>query len=255
MRLAQADARQLAGRIVSADELNDFRRAISPVTDAIVRGRSPARIERLATRTAGVVWNAGLADAAERALDALQDSATRTLEQVEQARAELLRPPHDNRLGRYLILSLGLRCAHEARRVRGMVELVEAELRDAPLHLHPTVGLRGAGRVIALRGDVPRLELMAAAARVQGSLPSDPEAQLDAIDDAARTLARLVATDDRRQASRKAAHDLLRFACDGLPLLSRTLEGELAEDAPESPEDDLLWISTVLGALGLVAAS
>lgn len=248
MRLTKDSAQELAARIVRAGDVEDFRARITPVTEAILMRRSPHHVEKLADRAAAAAWHEGLSAAAEEALDRLREQAARTLDQVEGARVESVRPVTDNRLARMLVVALGLRTAYETREVRELVESAEEELQDAPPADQRRIALRWAGVVLALRGDIPELELMGATARVNAGLPHDAGERLEVAEPAARALACLVATEERRAAVRKAAGELARFACGGLPTLKRALDDLLGEEVPDEADEDDLWVGTVLGA-------
>jgi hypothetical protein len=247
-RLGRGAAETLAGQIAAFDPLVELRIELRPVVEAILKRRPPRRIEKLAVRVASSLWLHGLNGAAERGLDRLQADAERTLAQVAAARAELTRPPARNRLAQYLVLSASLRAAHEAQHLRYALETTEAELLETPLERRPTVALRSAGRIVAWRGDVPPAELLPAAARVGAALGEEPD--LDLAEPSARALAQAVATSERREAVRRAAHDL-RDASAGCPLFSEALDDLLADEpAPDAGDDDL-WVVTVMGALEL----
>jgi hypothetical protein len=202
-----------------------------------------------AAASVAAVWHEGLAEIAEEALDRLHGQAQRTLEQIEAARVEVVRPVTDNRLARMLVIGLGLRTAHETRELTTVLAATEAELQELPSDQHRLIALRRAGAVVATRGDIPEAELMAAAARIHGALPGRHDERLDVADSAARALAVLVAGDDRRDATRNAAEELAAFACKGFPLLKSALDDLLDEPVPDAADDDDLWVATVLGAL------
>lgn len=239
--------------MVRAGEADAFRPRIAPVTDAILLRRSPSRVEKLADSAVAAVWHEGLAEIAENALDQLHSQAQRTLEQIEAARVEVIRPVTDNRLARMLVLALGLRTAHEAQEVSSVLAATEAELQGSPSEEHRLIALRRAGAVVAARGDIPEFELMAAAARIYGALPDRNDERLEVADSAARALAGLVANDDRRATTRQAAEELAALACSGFPLLKSALDDLLDEPVSDVADDDDLWVATVLGALSYTA--
>jgi hypothetical protein len=249
VRLTKDSAQELAACIVRAGEVDAFRPRIAPVVDAILQRRASARVEKLADSSVAAVWHEGLAEIAEEALDRLDSQAKRSLEQIEAARVEVVRPVTDNRLARMLVIALGLRTAHEARELSSVLAATEAVLAGSPKDKHRVIALRRAGAVVATRGDIPEVELLPAVARIHGALPDQFDERLDLADSAARALAGLVANDDRRVATRQAAEELAASACSGFPLLKSALDELLDEPVPEAADEDDLWVATVLGAL------
>jgi hypothetical protein len=249
VRLTKDSAQELAAHIVRAGEVDAFRPRIAPVVDAILQRRAPARVEKLADSSVAAVWHEGLAEIAEQALDRLDGQAQRALEQIEAARVEVVRPVTDNRLARMLVIALGLRTAHETRELRIALAATEAELRELPSDRHRLIALRRAGAVVATRGDIPDAELTAAVVRIHGALPDGFDERLDLVDSAARALAGLLASDERRATTRTAAEELAAFACGGLPLLKSALDELLDEPVPEAADEDDVWVATVISAL------
>lgn len=247
-RLTTAEADHLAATAVRRGATASLRPQLHDVTIAILGGRPPARVEKLARRVAASLWARGLAELAEETLDALELEAARGLELAARARRELVRAPDDNRFAEHLVLCEALRAARETEVIGAALDAAEVSLRDEPPEARPRAALRHAGRIFALRGDVPRDELLDAAAWVAEKLDSFPDEDLAA--PAARELARAVATEERRRAVRRASH-VLRPAASCCPLFARELEQLVAVPPADDPGADELWVATVAGALEL----
>jgi hypothetical protein len=248
MRLTRRDAEFLAAGMAGRGVAIELRPQLAPVSDAIVLRRSPHEVERIARRVVVSAWQNGLHAVAVSALDDAERKAQRILELVDRARAEMMRPPAENRFAELLVLCASLRTAHEAHQLRDALESIEAELREERPERRATIALRNVGRIVAWRGDIPSGEVIAAAARVRAALGEAPD--LDLAEPFARALAQAVATDARRLCVHQAARDLLRAAV-GYPLLAELL-GRIVEQEPERDAgDDELWVVTVIGAFEL----
>jgi hypothetical protein len=247
-RISAADADFLAAAAARRGLTFPLRPQVGEVTMAILRGRSPRQVEKLARRVAAAIWERGLAVVAERALEELADDTGRARELVAAARGEQTRRPADNRFAEYLVLCEALRTARETLTVSAALDAAEVSLRDEPPEGRAEVALRHAGQIFALRGDVPVDELLDAAACVSEQL--DAPLPRDLHDRAVRALAGVVATDERRRAVHRAAHDL-RPAARRCRLFAPELERLAAVPAADDPRADELWVATVLGALEL----
>lgn len=248
VRLSHVDAEFLAATIVGRGGTADLRSQLTDVSRAILLRRPPNQVEKIACRVAASAWSRGLEEAADRALDDLEGEARRMLELVGQARAELVRLPAENRFAQRLILCEGVRTAHEAHQLHAALDATEAELREERQERRATLALRSAGRIVAWRGDVPRDELTAAAARVFSALGEQPD--LDLAEPSARALAQSVATHERREAVHRAMHEL-REAARRYRLFREHLDQLLDVEPPDDPAEDDLWVVTVMGALEL----
>ncbi|MGH3104087.1 MAG: hypothetical protein ACRDN6_08330 [Gaiellaceae bacterium] len=136
-----------------------------------------------------------------------------------------------------------------ARRRRRRLELIEAQLEDAPPESRLPVALQAAGEIFGAAGVSP-LERDAAAVRVVAGLPVGWQRHPELAEDLAEAIAVSLATSERRMAVRAALADLAAVARGDLPLLAGELERVVAERMPEDEADDVVWIAAVARSFG-----
>lgn len=235
-------------------DVREHADALDPVMDGIVDELPRARLERAVEVAASQVWDPGLRDELAGLLGEYRQDLEQRLRTIEQVERELDVPGRANLVARALVHRAATDAILSTSRAYARLQRLEARLAAAPASERGPLALEAAVEV-AGSADIPPDELDQALAGLEASLGADVHV-LDA--EAARWLARRLATPDRLAGARAGLGELVEaFAPGELPLLRAELTALLAVEPPEDAAADGPWVSLVVGLaeieLGLVA--
>jgi hypothetical protein len=207
--------------------------AIALVADRLSAGASREEVEEAARRAAAAVWSEERAREVRGRLARLRDEYVARLAAIETAERALASPPEENAVALALVARAAVELWARARRGYDQMALLEDELGRASPGEHRARALSIAAAAI------PVLELDAeeVARAVSRFLHDETQAWL----------ARVLATDERRRAMRRALGRLADAAAAEFPLATAALTALLAEPMASDPADDDLWVGLVVG--------
>lgn len=239
MHLDDNGARDLVAAIRLDLRLEDYRERLAPLAQAVLQGEVRRTAEKRREIVIPDVWDERLRSTVTRGLARL-----RLL--LDAADADLARSPTRSRTVHAVVDRILFELLeHNDRNVAAM-EMLEAELTDeAPGEraAHAAVVARSAG---AWTG-IPRNEIRAAIVRTARAGAARGLERSDAVDDCVRHLARLLATDERRQAAREWVAEVADGHAEALPLLAEELRLLVASPQPADPTADPIWLQTCFG--------
>jgi hypothetical protein len=233
----------VAGDDVSLDEILDDLgiavdvttggAAIALVADRLTAGGPRDEVETAARRAAAAVWTDERAAEVREGLARLRTEYVARIGALETAERALASPPEQNAVALALVARAAVELWARARRGYDQMALLEDELTRAGPGEHRSRALSLAAAAI------PVLEL-------------DTEEVAEAVsrflrDETQAWLARVLATDERRRAMRRALGRLADAGADEFPLATAALTGLLAEPIAQDPADDDLWVGLVVG--------
>jgi hypothetical protein len=207
--------------------------AIALVADRLTAGGNREEVEEAARRAAIAVWSDERAAEVRDGLDRLRARYVARLEAIDAAERALASPPEQNAVALALVARAAVELWARARRGYDQVALLEDELTRAAPDEHRARALSLAAAAI------PVVEL-------------DPEEVSEAVsrflhEETQAWLARVLATDERRRAMRRALGRLADAGAEEFPLATASLTRLLAEPIPADPAEDDLWVGLVVG--------
>jgi hypothetical protein len=246
VRLDRDAARELAEELVPPLQFAPYAEGFEPVVEALVEGRSDAQVGRRVRAAAAAVWDDALRADTATALDGFENYLRDTLARLDAARAELTRPPADNRLAMALVERLCTDHLETVAALGARFDELEAEMQFAEPEERREVALRAAAE-IGVSGISDEERYSATASFVAKPPPEGPSGRT-LIEQSTRALARSLATDDRRRSTRQELAFLAEEARDEIPLLAEAIDDLLGEPLSEDAGEDDVWVSALFGA-------
>jgi hypothetical protein len=239
VQLDDNGAHNLVAAIPLDLRLEDYRERLTPLAHAVLQGEARRTAEKRREFVIPDVWD-------ERLRSTVAKDLARLRLLLDAAEIDLARSPTRSRMVHAVVDRILFELLeHNDRNAEAMQEL-EAELTDeAPDEraAHAAVVARGAG---AWTG-IPRNEIRAAIVRTARAGAARGLEREDAVDDCARHLARLLATDERRHAAREWVAEVADGHAEALPLLAEELRMLVASPQPTDPAADPIWLQTCFG--------
>lgn len=232
-------AHELVAAIPLDLPLERYRLRLAPLAEAILSGAPDREIERRRASLLPDVWDATL----ERALrDGI--GRLRALLALEELEAAL--PAAQRRIAHALVDRVMFELLENHDRNIAALESLEAELERLPRKE------RSSAALVAARGAcgatwIPRNEIRAAIVRSSRAGAKRGFDDADAAVDGLRHLARLLATDERRQRARAWVGQMAAINCEPFPLLAEELRLLAAATPVRDPGDDPIWRQACLG--------
>lgn len=239
MNLDLRSAHELASAIQLDLALESYRERLTPLAQATLSGSSRRTIDKARERVLPDVWD-------DRLGRAVVDGVARLRALVEAAEADLARGPRASRVATAVVDRVLFELLEDQDRNIAALEALEAELRDVPPDERPgraRRAVRGAGTWTR----IPRNDIRAAIVRVSRTAAKRGLDRPDAFDESARQLARLLASNERREAARGWVAEMAAVHAEPFPLLAEELRRLAAAPASADPGEDPLWVETCLG--------
>ena len=207
--------------------------AIAVVADRLTAGAPREEVEAAARRAAAVVWTEERAREVRDGLARLRQHYDARLAALERAEQALSSPPEENSVAVALVARAAVELWARARRGYDQMALLEDELTRASQDEHRSRALSVSAAAIPVI-ELDRSEVADAVARYLR-------------DETQAWLARVLATDARRRALRRALGRLADAAAEEFPLATAALTALLAEPMAADPAEDDLWVGLVVG--------
>jgi len=236
--LDRDSAHELAAAIKLEVPLDSYRDRLAPLARATLSGAARSEIDKQMRIVVADVWDGPLRDAATSAIGRLRAI-------IEKAEGELAGSAGGRLAEAMVDRVLFELLEHTDRNFEAMQEL-EHEVAAAAPGRRADVARRAA-RGAGIATSIPRNEIRAAIVRVSRAAAARGFDQEDAADAGARQLARLLATEKRRQAARDWVAQLARINAGPFPVLAEELQRLAAAPAPKDPGHDPIWLETCLG--------
>lgn len=239
MKMTDTAANELVAAIPLDVGLEAYRERLIPLAQATLSGASRRQIDKRRNSVLPDVWD-------ERLARAVASGVAHLRRLVEAAEADLARPARESRVAGAVVDRMLFEVLEHQDQNFAALSSLEAELQS----LDPA---ERAGRALcAARGAataarIPRNEIRAAIVRVARTAASGGLDEPDGIEKCTRRLARLLATDQRREAARAWVAQMAVVNREPFPLLADEL-WRLAELEPVAePDHDPIWLQACFG--------
>jgi uncharacterized protein (UPF0147 family) len=231
-------------------DLNAVGSTLEPLMAAIIDSAPPAAVQQAANRAVEALWDHELQAEVRSELTAFRNEGTEPTSELvatlDTALAALGRPASENQVAHALIWRATAELMRRVNRSYDRMAGLEKALAHARPNQHRALALSVAVAA-SLAVDVGDEEDAKAIARYLVEIASDPNASRKRSQRAAASMARSLATDERRQSMRTALAELVAVSADEFPLAAAALNKLLAEPVPDDPAKDELWMSLVAG--------
>jgi len=239
VKMTDTSAHELVAAIPLDIGLESYRERLIPLAQATLSGAARRQIDRQRDSVLPDVWDEPLARVVAAGVAHLRRI-------VEAAEADLARPARASRVAAAVVDRLLFELLeHQDENFTALASL-EAELQSIDS------GERAGRALCAARGAaagarIPRNEIRAAIVRVARTTEGGELDGPDAVEKCTQHLARLLATDRRREAARAWVAQMAALQREPFPLLAAELS-LLAEQTPAAePDHDPIWLQACFG--------
>jgi hypothetical protein len=239
VKMTDTAAHELVAAIPLDVGLESYRERLIPLAQATVSGAGRRQIDRRRDSVLADVWDEPLA----RIVAA---GVARLRRLVEAAEVDLAGSSRESRVAGAVVDRLLFELLeHQDQNVAALASL-EGELQN----LDPderAVRALCAARGAASAARIPRNEIRAAVVRVARTAAHGGLDDPDAVERCTRQLARLLATDRRREAAREWVAQMSAFHLEPFPLLAEELRLLAEQEPADQPDDDPIWLQACFG--------
>ncbi len=232
-------AHELVAAIPFDVGLESYRERLIPLAQATLSGAPRRQIDKRRDSVMADVWDTSLARIVASGVAHLRRL-------VEAAEADLVHPARESRVAGAVVDRLLFELLeHQDQNVAALASL-EAELQDVDPDERAGRALCAA-RGAATAARIPRNEIRAAIVRVARTAAGGGLDDPDAVETCTRRLARLLATDPRREAARAWVAQLATCHREPFPLLAEELRLLAEQEPADQPDDDPIWLQACFG--------